>query len=336
MTMSSNFTYEWNDSWAEMIQSHTSISAWNHSGMAIKDNDHIVTSDNGESKIITYNINGKIIDSWTANFTHAHGITLSYDEGFGDVIWIADNGSRREKDIGYQYPPGSELKSGRVFKVDMSGNEIFELPLPLHDSYKTFRYAPTSIAVNEIKSGGNGDIWIADGYGASLIHRYDQHGNHVQSIDGIDGAGKFNCPHGILIDYRSDTPELYVADRVNKRIQVFDLDGNFSRSFGSDFLSTPSGFAILNDNLIIAELKGRLTITDMHDKFVTYLFPNDGAENRPGWPNMKDQTGSIVKNQNLSINKFNSPHEVVTDTKGNIYVTEWLIGGRITKLTVKK
>ncbi len=65
MTMSSNFTYEWNDSWAEMIQSHTSISAWNHSGMAIKDNDHIVTSDNGESKIITYNIDGEIIDSWT-------------------------------------------------------------------------------------------------------------------------------------------------------------------------------------------------------------------------------------------------------------------------------
>ena len=58
-------------------------------------------------------------------------------------------------------------------------------------------------------------------------------------------------------------------------------------------------------------------------------------ENRPGWPNAMNEEGEITKNVDFQKHKFNSPHEVVTDTKGNIYITEWLIGGRITKLTPK-
>lgn len=327
--------YDWNDSWAEMIHSDASRSGWTHSGVAIRTNGEIITSDNGESKIITYSPEGKIIKSWKADFTHAHGITLSHDEVVGEIIWIADNGSRKEKNIGYEYPDGSHSKSGRVFKSTLSGNEISELPFPIHEDYQNNRYAPTSIAVNEKSFGGNGDIWVADGYGANLVHRYDENSNYVQTIDGTSGAGRFKCPHGILIDYRSSTPELYIADRVNKRVQVYNLEGKYLRSFGEDFLSTPSGFAILDENTIIAELKGRLTVVDAQDNLIGYLFPDKGDLNRPGWPNAIGKDGVIVQYESLLKNVFNSPHDIVTDKIGNVYVTEWLIGGRITKLSRK-
>ena len=333
MSNTNPIAYEWNTEWAEMIQSDISRSGWTHSGMAIRNNGEIITSDNGESKIIRYSPEGKILDLWEANFTHAHGITLSPDDEHGEIIWIADNGSRKEQKNGYEYPAGSENKSGRVFKTTLSGHEIFELPFPPHPSYEKDRFSPTAIAINEKGLGGNGDVWIADGYGASLIHQYDQKGNYIKTLDGSTGAGRFTCPHGIIIDRRNPVPELYIADRVNKRVQVFDLDGIFLRSFGEDFLSTPSGFAIHGDTLIIAELKGRLTFTNLKDEFLGYLFPNEGVENRPGWPNAMNEEGEITKNVDFPKHKFNSPHEVVTDTKGNIYITEWLIGGRITKLT---
>ena len=64
------------------------------------------------------------------------------------------------------------------------------------------------------------------------------------SINGSEGrAGAFDEPHAIFIDRRGSEPELYIADRGSSRIQVYDLDGNFKRVFGSDFLTTPSGLS---------------------------------------------------------------------------------------------
>ncbi|HAE34071.1 MAG: hypothetical protein FI713_03690 [SAR202 cluster bacterium] len=97
------------------------------------------------------------------------------------------------------------------------------------------RISETSVAVDEIAQGGSRDIWVSVGYGANLVHRYSRDGGYNFTIDGSHGAGHFNCPHGIFIDRRRDLPELYVADRANSRIQVFDLEGRLIWSFGSDF-----------------------------------------------------------------------------------------------------
>ena len=51
-----------------------------------------------------------------------------------------------------------------------------------------------------------------------------------------------------------------------------------------------------------------------------------------GWPNNKNENGKIVQTRLLEIGKFNSPHGIAVDEEGNLYVAEWLIGGRITKL----
>ena len=70
-----------------------------------------------------------------------------------------------------------------------------------------------------------GDIYIADGFGNSRIAKFDKHGKFIKSW-GSRGSeqGQFNTPHGIALDAQGN---VYVADAGNKRIQVFDGDGNF-------------------------------------------------------------------------------------------------------------
>ena len=324
--------FRWVDEWDKRkVRSPESLLGWAHPGMAITKEQKIVTCDSGESKILVFSVDGELVNSWEGNFVDAHGITVAQEEG-QEVIWIADNGAKRESKNFYEYPPGFGSKSGRVFKCIFGGEEILELDFPKHSAYKENRYSPTSVAVDEISQGGSGDIWVSDGYGANLVHRYSNDGEYKHTIDGSSGAGHFNCPHGIFIDRRRDVPELYVADRANSRVQVFDLEGRFIRSFGSDFLTTPSGFSTYNKIMIIAELNSRLVVIDEADNFVEYLFMDEKAPNYLGWPNEQTANGTLSRPSTLGPLKFNSPHGITVDSRGNIYIAEWLIGGRITKL----
>ena len=149
--------------------------------------------------------------------------------------------------------------------------------------------------------------------------------------DGSEGdGGRLATPHGIWVDTRKPVPELYIADRSNGQIQVYDLSGNFKRAFGTapgaNWLHSPSGFAGWNEYLIVAELRGsRVTILDENDELVAYVGENTGAfVFNEGWPNVPHET--------LIPGKFNSPHGITADVEGNIFVAEWLIGGRINKL----
>jgi hypothetical protein len=84
--------------------------------------------------------------------------------------------------------------------------------------------------------------------------------------------------------------------------------------------------------LVIAELRARLAVTGPDDSLVCYLGANDQACTVDGWPNSKNEAGEIVPAKLLQAGKFNSPHGLAVDGDGNLYVAEFLIGGRFTKL----
>ena len=325
--------YDWVENWGEHEQTQKSLSGWAHPGMATTSDGRIVSCDSGSSEILIYSQEGDLIHSWCGDFTDAHGITV-VNEDRNDYLWIADNGSKRLPEFSYEYPPGADNKSGIVLKYDLEGNLLLNLTVPKHNDYKQIRYAPTSIAVDEVRFGGSGDIWVADGYGASLVHKFNAQGEYTLSIDGLTGSGHFSCPHGIVIDRRKPNPELYVADRANGRVQVFSLNGDYLRTFGEDFFTTPSEFAISGDLMIVAELEARLAILDSDDKLVRYLFPDDLAASSGGWPNEISESGLIERPSRLGPERFNSPHGITVDESGNIYLAEWLIGGRFTKLVL--
>jgi hypothetical protein len=152
------------------------------------------------------------------------------------------------------------------------------------------------------------------------------------TLSGEEGAGRFGTPHCVAVDRRRGEPELYVADRANARLQVYDLEGRFRRVAGLGIVVTPTDLAFTGDELVLTDFtKARVTVLDRDDSLVEHLGEHPEAPQRDGWPNARDERGDLVRPA-LQPEKFNSPHTVAADGDGNLYVTEWLLGGRVTKL----
>ena len=325
-------TYEWVEDWAKFPNPESAAAGWSHHGVAVTETGDIITLHQGDLTVLVFDKSGQLKRSWDLGLNEAHGMTL-VREGGTEYLWIADNGRKRTASTGYEYPAGSGRVEGQVVKITMDGEEIMRLQTPDLAIYREADYMPTWVVVNEERNGGNGDVWVADGYGQNRVHRYDKAGGYVGSINGEEGdAGPFDCPHAIFIDIRKAEPELYVADRGSGRVQVYDVEGGFKRVFGSDFLTSPTGFASDGDLLVIAELRARLALVDIEDTLVTYLGANVPVADVPGWPNNEDDNGRSIRSKLLEHGKFNSPHGMAVDADGNLFIAEWLIGGRFVKL----
>ena len=325
-------SYTWTDDWAGTADSESAKTGWAHHGVVVSESGDVITYHQGDPTFLVYDQQGHLQRTWESDLTEAHGITL-VNEGDAEYLWVADNGAKREASLGYEYLDSGAKVTGQVMKLDLNGQTLATLETPPLEVYRDGDYKPTWVAVNEERYGGNGDVWVADGYGANYIHRYDAAGNYRGSINGEEGrAGAFECPHAILFDPRRSEPELYVADRSNARVQVYDPDGAFKRSFGQDFLTSPSGFVTHNGVMVIAELKARLVVLDADDAPMTYLGDNRPVAEVGGWPNNLNDKGEPARTSLLQTGRFNSPHGMAVDADGNLYVEEWLIGGRFIRL----
>lgn len=302
--------YEWIDNWARIpdTQSHRD-NGRTHAIVVTKAGDVMVFCQ-ADPAVIVFDADGKQKSTWGDRFAGAHGMTLVEEDGT-EYLWLTDQ------------------HSGEVVKTTLDGESVQKIEQPDVSHYKLgTRYSPTWVAVNEPRHGGNGDIWVTDGYGASLVHRYDKAGSYIGSISGEKGAGRFACPHGIAFRFDGDEPELYVADRSNQRVQVFDGQGTFKRVIGAKTLHSPCIFAFHDGLTLVPELSARVDLLNSDDELVSILGDNGGASVTPGWPN-HNVTG---KPELIQPGRFNSPHGATFDHAGNIYVVEWIIGGRITKL----
>ena len=247
---------------------------------------------------------------------------LSANEENGqEILWIADIGRKRSPDHNYEYPNNYD---GKILKCRLDGEALAEIDKSLLADYEADTYfSPTQVAVHQ----ESGDIWVADGYGQNKVHRLSKGFNYLGGIDGSEGAGAFDCPHGVFIDPRKADPEVYVADRANHWIQIYDLEGTFKRSVGEDTLTSPSVFEIDGDLLIVGELHARLAVLNGDDQLVGYLGDGSDYVAEAGWPNRLDAGGNPIRPADLVAGKFNSVHGLAVDGDSNIYVSEWFIGG---------
>jgi hypothetical protein len=112
---------------------------------------------------------------------------------------------------------------------------------------------------------------------------------------------------------------------MNRRIQVYDLDGRFKRVLPDAVDTSACAFIPYGDFTLIPEApyRARLTMVDPDDRVVTTLGQNDQICTRQGFPNDR----ALVE-----AGRFVTPHSAASDAAGNIYVVEWITGGRITKL----
>ncbi|MCL5998238.1 MAG: hypothetical protein M1546_19625 [Chloroflexi bacterium] len=299
-------TYEWLEDWARIPDTPSGRENGRTHGVVVTAAGNIMVFNQADPAVLTFDRDGKLLHTWGNRFSGAHGMTL-VQEGDAEYLWLTDQGSRE------------------VVKTTLDGQTVMNLERPDLPVYQKANYSPTWVAVNEERHGGNGDIWVTDGYGSNYVHRYDKTGRYLNSINGEEGkTGPFSCPHGIWIDTRKSQPELYIADRSNHRIQVYDPEGIYKRAFGADLFTSPDGFVTHGEYLMVPELFARLTILDADDKLVCHLGTNEDVVKEKGWPNLPKEM--------IHPGKFNSPHGMAADAQGNLYVVEWIVGGRITKL----
>jgi sugar lactone lactonase YvrE len=160
---------------------------------------------------------GKNLYAWS--FAH----TVKVDPA--DNIWVTDKGS----DMVIKFDPEGRVVMVFGRKQEASDEETGPLkhpkpPLPPEDG--RFRQ------VTDVTWDKAGNTFISDGYINSRIAKVDKDGNWLKSW-GERGKepGQFNTPHSIATDAAGN---VYVADRGNRRIQVFDGDGKFLRQFTID------------------------------------------------------------------------------------------------------
>lgn len=305
-------------------------SGFAHGGLAMGPTGELIAADADGTVLLVLDRDGSVLRRIDSGVTEAHGLSTVSIAGRPTIL-VADPGFRLVVAGGASTKVGPG--TGVVIGLDAAtGDRSLELEPPPAWLYRDDPYRPT-YAASDADVGGD-HIWVADGYGASLIHRYALDGSYQITLTGESGAGRFGCPHAFHLDARGGEPQLYVADRNNARIQVFDLHGRFERSFGVPDLTSPSGFAQLDDaHLVIAELRSRLVIVDEDDAVRWIVGADDAAPDRPGWPNRLDATGALVAPGTIPDGVFNSPHAIVSDRVGSLYVTEFLLGGRLSKLT---
>lgn len=321
-------SYRWIDDWAALPASESSSRGWAHTEIVMSASGRLLTGDPGEPKVLVYEPDGSLSRSFAVPVVEVHGMLHMPDQGH-EVLWIADIGRKRRPERNYENAISPH--GGQVIAVDLEGHVLAKLPRPDIRAYEDRLFAPTMLDIEP----DTGNIWVADGYGQSLVHRYDRSGNYAGSLSGEEenAAGRFNCPHCVFIDRRRSEPELYVADRGNRRIQVYDLSGRFKRAFGKEFMTGPTDLLALGDHLVVVEyIDSGLTMLNADDRLIGRLGENVGSHDREGWPNSKLSDGTIVRNDHLVPGKFMSAHSAAADQDANLYVTEFLIGGRITKL----
>ena len=315
----SDSTYEWIADWAKIPNSESARTGWAHHGIAITEADEVMLFHQLDPTVLVFDTDGNLLRSWDIGLTNAHNMTLVKEDGT-EYLWMADN----YRNYANEYY-GSGERSGQAIKTTLEGETLMTVQPPDIEAYRERNCAPTAVAVNEERHGGNGDIWVADGYGEHYVHRYNRSGDYISSINGEEGqTGPFRGPHGLWIGARRSERELYIAEQSNGRIQVYDLEGNYKRAIGTEFLNSPSAFTTYGDLLVVVELRARLAVLDRDDNLACYLGEREGARDIEGWPNIPAEL--------LEIGKFNAPHGIAADSDGNLYVVEWMVGGRTTKL----
>lgn len=274
-----------------------------HGGIAVDKKGLIYVSSDSAQGIFVFNPDGTLAKNIAAEFAGIHGLNIR-EEGGEEFLYAA------------------HLRGQQGLKLKLDGTAVLKIPFPSEaaasypDGVKG--YKPTAIAV-----APNGDIFIADGYGKSLIHKFDAAGKYLKTIGTKgQGDGQFETCHGLAIDTRSGTPLLLVCDRANKRLQHLDLDGNFVAVITTG-LRLPCAVSIHGDNVAIAELQGRVAIIDKTNQVVATL----GENNDPAQSGKFDVAPDWWKP-----GIFTAPHGVSYDAAGNLYVQDWNKTGRVTKL----
>ena len=225
---------------------------------------------------------GELLAAFGAGlFVTPHGIHVDDDGN----VWVTDFAGNEAGTKGHQVikfnPEGEELM--RLGEAGVAGSGPGQLNQP-----------------NDVITAPNGDIFVADGHNGQggnpapgstgRILKYTSEGEFIMEWGEIGiGPGEFRTPHALEMDSRG---RLFVADRGNHRIQIFDQDGNYLDSYYQ--FSRISGLFITDDDMLYAidsETSGGnhpgwvtgIRIGSAHADVVTAFIPGHATSDGRAW-----------------------------------------------------
>ena len=294
--LAATLSYTAQDGWGKLPDGWRFVEA---TSVAVDSRDQVHVYNRGEHPVIVFDRDGRFLRSWGEGQTvRAHGITIGPD----DSVWLTDDGAHTIRQFS---------ADGKLLLTLGTANKAAD-----PHSGKPFN-RPTHVAL----CPRTGDIYVSDGYGNSHVHKYDPKGRHLFSWGepGTD-AGCFNIPHNIATDADG---LVYVADRENHRVQIFDDRGRHQGQL--DNMHRPCGLFIDRRNggrVYVGELPSHLP--------VNAAVPNLGA--RVSIVSLKGELLGRVGGRfaGEKPGEFTAPHGVVVDSQGDMYVAEvaWTAKGR--------
>ncbi|MFY0627093.1 MAG: 6-bladed beta-propeller [Reichenbachiella sp.] len=263
----------------------------------------ILLTNETKNNVIIIDRSGKVLKTWGDQFPGGHGLTL-HDEGGEEFLYITDTNLHQ------------------VYKTTLDGRVLMTIDFPKESGLyaSADKFKPTETAV-----GPNGDIYIADGYGQSLITHLSNKGEFIGCFGGFDEKAvddKLNCSHGICLDTRdTNNPTLLVTSRSTQQLKRYTLEGKHIETF--DFpgcwICRP---VIRGENIYFAVIRTNTWFG--YDGFTIVLDKNNKIISAPGGsePTYKNNALQKIKYEDYFLN----PHDVCIDHDENMIVPQWYSG----------
>ncbi len=241
--------------------------------------------------ISKFDSSGNWLSSFGAGlFNRPHGIHVDFEGN----VWVTDGEGPDGED------PRRDGKGHQVFKFSPAGELLMTLGTAGVAGEGPYELnMPSAVLV-----APNGDVFVGDGHGGqsnARIVKYASDGSFIKTWGTRGtGRGEFNTPHSLAMDSRG---RLFVGDRGNNRIQIFDQDGTFLeewRQFGN-----PSGIYI-----------------DRNDMLYATEQPSDeesDADWRPGIRIGSVTDGEVTALIGDEVGSTESQEGVTADAVGNVY-----------------
>lgn len=251
------------------------------SAVATDSKDRVYVFHRGKRPVLMLSKEGKFEGSWgDAELKTPHGLRIDRD----DNVWVTDIGNHQ------------------VLKFDAGGKLLLSLGKKGEPGDAEDRFdRPTDIVI-----APGGDFYVSDGYGNSRVLHFSRDGKLLGQW-GKKGSGpsEFNLPHSIRLDADG---KVYVADRENKRIQIFDARGKFLSQWTN--VGSPYGLYLTKQG---------------------HMYVADGVNH---WVLVVDREGKSLGRfggQGKAPGQFDLPHMLCLDSQGAVYVAE-VNGKRVQKL----
>ena len=301
------FRYRPDPDWGALPEGWTYVEV---ASVATDARDNVYVFNRGDHPVIVFDRAGNFLYAWgEGTIVRAHGIYVTPD----DRLFLTDDQDHTVSE--YTLHGERRMTLGRSGRPSDTGIE--------RTDYRTIkRPGPPFNLPTNLAAGADQRLYVTDGYGNARVHAFSSDGTYQTSWGGPgEGAGEFHLPHGLDVD---PSGRVYVADRENSRIQLFDTAGSFLGQWTD--VVRPTDLFIRDGAVFVAEEGGRCGL-------FPWMVPD--LEGPGGRVSVFDLDGNLLArwgggDDPCSPGDFFAPHSIWLDSAGTIYVGEvnWSAGGK--------